>query len=117
MHPTYAALTPLAASESPFSALSGVSLTVTLDTRDDARGATATGGFLFTHHGYSGPAVLDVSHIAVRSRAESNASARLGVRWTTMGSAEWEVALRPQGSRTVTGALRAVLPDRLANVL
>ena len=39
--------------------------------RDDVakRSAMATGGFLFTHQGYSGPAVLDVSHIAVRSRA------------------------------------------------
>ena len=119
MHPVYAALTPITATDSPFGELSGVSLRVTLSARDDAarRAATATGGFLFTHHGYSGPSVLDVSHVVVRSRAESPDAARLTVQWTELGAAEWEDALRPQGNRTVTGALRAVLPDRLAAVL
>jgi predicted Rossmann fold flavoprotein len=119
VHPVYAALTPITAAHSPFGELSGVSLRVTLSARDDAakRTASATGGFLFTHHGYSGPSVLDVSHVVVRSRAESRASARLTVQWTELGAAEWEEALRPQGNRTVTGALRASLPDRLAAVL
>jgi predicted Rossmann fold flavoprotein len=117
VHPVYAALTPITAADSPFAELSGVSLRVTLSARDVAaeRAATAIGGFLFTHHGYSGPSVLDVSHVAVR--AESPASARLTVQWTSLGAAEWDEALRPQGSRTVTGALRGSLPDRLAAVL
>jgi predicted Rossmann fold flavoprotein len=119
MHPLYAALTPLTANDSAFAALSGVSLPVTLSVRDDMakRSATARGGFLFTHHGYSGPAVLDVSHVAVRSLAESPAPARVTVKWTDLGAGEWETALRPQANRTVTGALRALLPDRLAAVL
>ena len=121
MHPTYAALTPLTAPVPEFAALSGLSLTVTLTARDAtpgaSRAATASGGFLFTHVGYSGPAVLDVSHVAVRSRAESDASARVTVRWSALGDPEWEVALRPHGARTVTGALRAELPERLAGVL
>ena len=119
VHRVYAALTPVTAAHSPFAELSGVSLRVTLSARDDAarRAATATGGFLFTHHGYSGPSVLDVSHVIARSRAESLASARLTVQWTELGPAGWEEALRPQGNRTVTGALRALLPDRLAAVL
>ena len=119
VHPVYAALTPITAAHSAFSDLSGVSLGVTISARDDAanRHATATGGFLFTHHGYSGPAVLDVSHVIVRSRAESGSAARLTVQWTALGAAEWEQALRPQGSRTVTGALRALLPQRLVSVL
>ena len=119
MNPVYAALTPIIAADSPFAELSGVSLRVTLSARDAAAGraATANGGFLFTHQGYSGPSVLDVSHVPVRSRAESSASARLTVQWTELGAAGWEAALRPQGNRTVTGALRAVLPDRLVAVL
>src|SRR6188768_4214656 len=119
VHPVYAALTPITATDSPFAELSGVSLRVKLSARDAAekRSATATGGFLFTHHGYSGPSVLDVSHVVARSRADSPASARLTVQWTELGAAEWEEALRPQGNRTVTGALRASLPDRLATVL
>jgi predicted Rossmann fold flavoprotein len=117
MHPTYAALTPLTADEPAFAALSGVSLPVTLTARSGSRHATATGGFLFTHRGYSGPAVLDVSHVAVRSRADAANAANIIVRWTSLDDRAWEAALRPQGARTVTGALRAELPDRLAAVL
>jgi predicted Rossmann fold flavoprotein len=117
VNPVYAALTPITAARSPFAELSGVSLRVRITARDrDAkREATATGGFLFTHQGYSGPSVLDVSHVV--ARAKSPASARLTVQWTELGAGAWEEALRPQGNRTVTGALRAVLPDRLVTVL
>jgi predicted Rossmann fold flavoprotein len=117
IHPTYAALTPLTASPAPFADLAGVSLTVTITARSERKSATATGGFLFTHHGYSGPSVLDVSHVAVRSRAVKGASARIFVRWTALGDKEWEVALKPQGARTAAGAVRAELPDRLATAL
>jgi len=119
MQPVYAALTPLTATDSPFADLSGVSLRVTLSARHEPAGrtATASGGFLFTHRGYSGPAVLDVSHVAVRSRAESTDRAQVTVQWTGLGEAEWEHALRPQGSRGVAGVMRAVLPDRLVAVL
>ncbi len=117
MHTTYAALTPITANAPALNSLAGVSLTVTLTARSAERTATATGGFLFTHHGYSGPSVLDVSHVIVRSRAEGDSSARLTVRWTPLDDAEWERALKPNGARTVTGAVRAELPDRLAAVL
>ena len=117
MHPTYAALTPVTATESAFAALSGISLTVTLTASDGERESTATGGFLFTHRGYSGPSVLDVSHVVVRSRAQGDASARLMVQWTAHGEPEWEAALRPQGARTVAGAVRTLMPDRLAAAL
>jgi predicted Rossmann fold flavoprotein len=119
MKPAYAALTPITARDSPFAELSGVSLRVTITARDDvnSRSATATGGFLFTHGGYSGPAVLDVSHVVVRSRTESNGSARVTVKWTELDSADWEIALKPHGNRTVAGAIRAHLPDRLVAVL
>jgi predicted Rossmann fold flavoprotein len=122
IHPVYAALTPLTAASSPFTELSGVSLRVTITAHDEraSRSATATGGFLFTHRGYSGPSVLDVSHVAVRSRLQSSESstlARVTVKWTALDAAAWETALRPQGSRAVAGVLRALLPDRLAAVL
>ena len=117
MHPTYAALTPITASEPAFAALSGVSLIATLTARDGARESSATGGFLFTHRGYSGPSVLDVSHVVVRSRAHGDATARIAVQWTSHGESEWEAALRPQGARTVAGAVRTAMPDRLASAL
>ena len=117
VHPTYAALTPLIATPPPFGNLAGISLQVTLTARAAGRAATATGGFLFTHRGYSGPAVLDISHVAVRSHAEKGPPARIVVRWTPLVDEDWELALRPSGSRTVGSALRAQMPARLASAL
>jgi predicted Rossmann fold flavoprotein len=117
VHPTYPALTPLVAEGSPFAALAGISLPVAVAARDGARSATASGGFLFTHRGYSGPSVLDVSHVPVRSKLEGDAGARLTVRWSPLGEAEWEAALQPEGTRTVAGVLRRELPERLAEAL
>jgi hypothetical protein len=116
---TYPALTPLVANPAPFGELAGISLPVTIVARAGTLTATATGGFLFTHGGYSGPAVLDVSHVAVRSRHErtSSSQARIVVRWSPLGEKEWESALRPHGPRTVFAALSAALPDRLAKAL
>jgi predicted Rossmann fold flavoprotein len=117
MHPTYAALTPVVAGSSPFAALAGVSLPVAVTARDGSRRASSSGGFLFTHRGYSGPSVLDVSHVLVRSRLEANGAARLTVRWTARDEAAWEAALQPLGTRTVAGVLRREIPERLADAL
>lgn len=117
MHPTYPALTPLTDTTAPFGHLSGMSLQVRLTAQSDDRKAVATGGFLFTHHGYSGPSVLDVSHVAVRSIAGTSQPARLTVRWTPLEDADWDAALRPSGSRTVLAAVSEQLPHRLAEAL
>lgn len=125
VHQTYAALTPITAEPAPFAELSGISLTVSITAQNSAssatssaRSASATGGFLFTHRGYSGPSVLNVSHVAVRAADEGIASdAHMYVQWTTLDDDAWTNALRPAGSRTVAGALRAELPDRLASAL
>ena len=117
IHPTYAALTPLRADPAPFGALAGVSLPVTLTARSTAHRAVAQGGFLFTHHGYSGPAVLDVSHVVVRSGDEGGPRARVSVQWASLDDDEWEEALRPAGTHTVGRVLRRRLPERLAVML
>jgi predicted Rossmann fold flavoprotein len=117
MHPTYAALTPLTTTDAAFNDLSGISLTVALTAKSAKQQATWRGGFLFTHHGYSGPSVLNVSHVAVRTRAGHAPAAKVQVQWTALGEKEWEEALKPHGARTVTGALRAEMPDRLAAAL
>jgi predicted Rossmann fold flavoprotein len=117
IHRTYAALTPLTCNPAPFASLAGVSLTVTLTARSERRSAVATGGFLFTHRGYSGPSVLDVSHVAVRSVAEPGGRATIRVRWSPLGDAEWESAFKPNGARTVSGAVRGEMPERLATAL
>jgi predicted Rossmann fold flavoprotein len=117
IHPTYAALTPLRADPAPFGALAGVSLPVTLTAKSAVHSAEASGGFLFTHHGYSGPAVLDVSHVAVRSSDEGGPPARLSVQWTNLDEDGWDQALRPEGTQTVGRALKSRLPERLASML
>jgi predicted Rossmann fold flavoprotein len=117
IHKTYPALTPITADSSAYTELAGVSLPVTLTAQSAERAATATGGFLFTHRGYSGPAVLDVSHVAVRSKARDAELARLTVRWSTRTADEWLRALRRSGNRSVIGVLREAVPDRLASVL
>ncbi len=117
MNPTYAALTPLTSNDTQFGSLSGISFPLTLSARSATRSAAASGGFLFTHHGYSGPSVLNVSHVAVRSAIDGGQPAKVSVRWTSLDDKQWEDALKPRGTRTVLGALRAELPDRLASVL
>jgi predicted Rossmann fold flavoprotein len=117
LSPTYPALTPLTVTPPVFAHLSGVSLPVTITARSAARSAQATGGFLFTHHGYSGPSVLDVSHVAVRSRSEESGPARMTVQWTPLQDSEWEEVLRPLGARTVLAAVVTRLPHRLAEAL
>lgn len=117
VHPTYAALTPLTADPPPFGALAGVSVRVTITARAGTRRATATGGLLFTHRGYSGPAVLDVSHVAVRSLEAGGEPARIRVQWSPLGAKEWEAALRPDRRRTAANVLADELPVRLAQAL
>lgn len=122
LHPTYAALTPITSSDSRFADLSGISFSVALDARGGGRDASARGGFLFTHRGYSGPAALNVSHVLVRSRqAPGEPPASLRVQWTALDAAAWESRLLSRdgghGTRQVNTLLRAELPDRLAAVL
>jgi predicted Rossmann fold flavoprotein len=116
MHPTYPALTPVTETPPSLAHLAGISLTVTVTAWSEARTATATGGFLFTHRGYSGPAILDVSHVLVRARQEQ-CPARLSVRWTPHDGRAWDEWLRADGTRTVSSILRQELPDRLVPVL
>lgn len=114
---TYPALTPLTAEANAYTELAGISLPVTLTAHSRERSATATGGFLFTHRGYSGPSVLDVSHVAVRSKAPKTELARLTVRWSPRDADGWLRALRRSRNRSVRTVLREELPDRLADVI
>jgi len=105
IHPTYPALTPLTAVPPRHAALAGISLEVTITA---PRLLSVRGGFVFTHRGYSGPAVLDISHLAARSP--------LFVQWTDLDAAAWDERLRT-GSGVVMTPLRRALPERLAEAL
>ena len=110
MVPTYAALTPLTATPAVHAALSGVSLVSTVTAGEGKKARVATGGFLVTHRGYSGPAVLDVSH-----RFVVDASTPVAVAWDGAPADVWDERLRAAG--TVLAAVRRHLPQRLADAL
>jgi predicted Rossmann fold flavoprotein len=116
MHPTYPALTPLTANAPAHAALAGISGTVTLRATEARRRWETTGGFLFTHRGYSGPTVLDLSHLAVRARLEGRAQ-ELTVQWTSEDAAAWDAALQQGGTVHVGTLVRRALPERLAAMI
>ncbi len=115
VHSTYAALTPLVASASPHADLSGLSLPVRLRAKWRGRVTSAHGGFLFTHRGYSGPSVLDVSHVAVRS-GDGEERATLRVQWSGDTADEWDRRLSRSSGRVVSVVSRE-MPQRLGAAL
>ncbi|MDT0631355.1 aminoacetone oxidase family FAD-binding enzyme [Rubrivirga sp. S365] len=124
VEPTYPALTPLTAGDgqaAPHADLSGVSLDVAVRAPGDKKagrgGVEASGGFLFTHRGYSGPAVLDVSHLATLSRTLDDGGQPVLVRWAHRDAGAWDAAFQAPGPGTVLGDLRDALPARLAEAL
>ena len=116
VHDTYPALTPLTAEPHRYAALTGVSLPVTIEAPGEKRSLITRGGFLFTHKGYSGPSVLDVSHLAVLSRRAGGPRQRLLVRWTGLDAEAWDRLLREEEG-TMSAILRSRLPARLAEAL
>ena len=117
LEPTYPALTPLTADGTSHADLSGVSLDVTVRAPKKPGGMETTGGFLFTHRGYSGPTVLDVSHLTTLSRRAGGERQPLHVQWSDRDAPAWDAALQTPGPGTVLADLRRALPSRLADAL
>jgi len=128
--PTYPALVPLTSSNPAHRALAGVSVQARVRATDEGpktkyqdrhsafvvRPSSVVswqGGFLFTHRGYSGPAVLNVSHAVTRALADGSAKPALLVQWTDLDAAAWDALLRA-GSGPALPLLRRHLPERLA---
>lgn len=111
--PTYPALVPLCTPESRFRALAGISLPVRLRAvRASKVVETRCGDFLFTHRGFSGPVVLDMSrHLT----SPDSAGTELCVEWG--GDVGWEALLRAGGKRRVASVVREHLPERLSETL
>ncbi len=110
--PTYPALVPLTTSDAAFHELAGVSVPVLWRARLSGRVVEErTRELLFTHRGFSGPAVLDASHWAVRD------GAALSVGWNGRDAAYWTARLRESQARDVFSVVGAELPKRLARLL
>jgi predicted Rossmann fold flavoprotein len=125
IHPTYPALTPLLADPPVHAGLAGVSLHVRIRAKWKNKVREAEGGFLFTHRGYSGPAVLDISDVVTRVRGgdvrgASGAGAEsvpvLRVQWGELDASAWEPLLT-KGVGFVASILGSALPQRLVDQL
>jgi predicted Rossmann fold flavoprotein len=116
LHDMYPALTPLLAETGVHASLSGLSLNVRLRAKWRGKSAETSGGFLFTHRGYSGPSVLDLSHVAVRSRMSGDdpaPAAVIRVGWSAKDADEWQRELTASPGLVATTVARH-LPQRLA---
>ena len=117
INPTYPALTPLTADPPTHEELAGLSLNVRLETSGIAGALVTEGGFLFTHRGYSGPSVLDISHLPILSRMKGDTRQEVYARWVDRDEEGWRDELIKGGRWRVTAVLREVLPERLAEFL
>jgi len=104
---TYPALTPLLDDSGRHAGLSGLSVNVRLRSKDGGRDIETSGGFLFTHRGYSGPSVLDISHVTARGDLPS-----VRAQWATLTAEE----LTGQ-DELVASILSRKIPARLAERL
>lgn len=111
----YAALAPLTAPGAPHGSLSGLSLDARVSARCGDERAESSGGFLFTHKGYSGPSVLNVSHVVERA---AGAGVRVTARFTPFEKedVDWDAALR-SAPGNLAPLLRKRFPDRLAGAV
>ena len=116
VHDLYPALTPLIANPPVHSAMSGLSLEVRIRAKVKNKVREAQGGFLFTHRGYSGPAVLDISDTVTRAHATGDAAPVLRVQWGDLDASAWEPLLT-RGVGHVSSLLAASLPQRLVDQL
>ncbi|MEO7156267.1 MAG: aminoacetone oxidase family FAD-binding enzyme [Vicinamibacterales bacterium] len=108
---TYPALTPILAKDDRHVGLAGVSLNVRLRARVGTKSEEAFGGFLFTHRGYSGPSVLDISHLTERKEAPV-----IRAQWSPLTAAEWARELEAPNALIAT-ILGRHLPARLGDHL
>jgi len=115
--PTYPALTPLLADPHPHADLAGVATDVSITSRWVRPAYRGSGALLVTHTGWSGPAVLDASHVATTSPPD--ARQEILVDWTSADPGALDTALQVGGG-TVRSALAGTaptLPRRLLDTL
>ncbi len=115
VHPTYPALTPLTTKVSRWTELSGVSLQALLSAPPETPHYARPQGFLFTHRGFSGPAVLNISHLFTRPRAGDPPP--ILAQWGELRRTDWEAEFNAGGRAQVATIVRRHLPERLALAL
>ena len=126
---TYPALTPLLDHSGRHVNLSGVSLNARLRSKYGKKDIETQGGFLFTHRGYSGPSVLDISHVTAHSRgaALGEGGPTIRAQWASLNAEELSgkdeyvssILSRKMPSRLTEQLMRecAIPPDRRTSSL
>ncbi len=115
IHPTYPALTPLTG-EPAHAELAGVSARVTIRAPGARPKFETSGGFLFTHRGYSGPSVLDASHLTIVPSAGGQRQV-LQVQWCDLSASAWDERFQRARQGIVGSLVDEQLPGRLARRL
>jgi len=107
----YPALVALRGRSPAHRELAGLSVPVVLTVGEGKEAVRLTGDFLFTHRGYSGPAVMNVAHLAARAE-RAGRPLSIVVSWGGGKGEKWAERLSP-GRRTVRRVLREEIPERL----
>ena len=113
IRPTFPALVPLVGDSPSHHALAGVSLRARVTAKSGEESAASEGGFLFTHKGWSGPAVLDVSHVVERARLVGR---KADVRATFMPTELEGPEKMKSGRNPSNGPVLAASPERFGSV-
>ncbi|MHC4837291.1 MAG: aminoacetone oxidase family FAD-binding enzyme [Planctomycetota bacterium] len=110
--PTYPALVPLTTNDAALRELSGLAVPVRWQAWEGQK-VVASGerDFLFTHQGFSGPAVLDASHHHVHF------GRKLTVAWAGMDEERWKNRFQAAPAKSIGRHLSEALPRRLAEEL
>lgn len=118
---TSPSLTPLETNDRDLKALSGISLPVKLTFDSPGEQKAYEGSFLFTHFGFSGPVVLNISRHWLRSVDKTKASIHVNF---FPGSPDQELrdvfieeAKRGQQAKSLGSFLSQALPKRFVEVL
>lgn len=73
-----------------------------------------SGGFLFSHKGFSGPSVLNASHCVTNPMMQRSS---VQVNWSGCSALDWDARLSVGGRSSVSTVLSKSLPQRLAIAL
>ncbi|CAK0786894.1 hypothetical protein CVIRNUC_010108 [Coccomyxa viridis] len=128
MHPLYPALTPLRGSHPAEGQLAGLSLynaeiscsPAAGEGKKRRKGARAhRSAFLFTHRGYSGPSILDLSHSITMALERGQPLPVLQANWLGDSREAWQERISAAAGASSVGSLlrKHGLPQRLSEAL
>ncbi|MFN8672403.1 MAG: aminoacetone oxidase family FAD-binding enzyme [Candidatus Sericytochromatia bacterium] len=119
----YPALTPLKGIHPNNEMLAGISLDVEMniklpseETKKNKKKQSNRNGFLFTHKGFSGPSILDISHYSVLALEEKKFLPEININWLGYNQEKWKEILTNENILVLT-KLKNYLPTRLAIAL